>query len=131
MTKFISDEDKIYSEFETFMETTYPEFFKHQLYGGFSIGIGWFQLLRDLFAKINEYVVSERNNGNVIEMRVAQIKEKFGELRVYVDGADDHIAHLIREAEKVAYATCELCGKPATHTKKGWLQRLCDGHAKS
>lgn len=61
-------------------------------------------------------------------VRVAQIKEKFGGLRFYYDGGDDHIAGLVRMAESWAARTCEKCGNKGSHRVGGWVRTMCDEH---
>ena len=58
----------------------------------------------------------------------AQVKEKFGGLRFYVDGGTDAHHHYIRFAEAMSYRTCEACGATATAKARrdGWIQTLCD-----
>jgi hypothetical protein len=60
-------------------------------------------------------------------VRIAQIKEKFGGLRVYIDGNDDYIRGVISLAEKLSYSICEDCGTNhnVTQNKKGWIRSLC------
>jgi len=65
-------------------------------------------------------------------MFATQVKEKFGGLRFYVAAAPPEARALIREAERKAMATCELCGEPGLLAKLGgWFQSLCDAHAKA
>ncbi len=61
-------------------------------------------------------------------VRVAQIKEKFGGLRFYYDGGDDHIGGMVTMAESWAARTCEKCGNKGKHRSGGWIRTLCDEH---
>ena len=61
-------------------------------------------------------------------IRVAQIKEKFGGLRFYYDGGDDHISGMVRMAEAWAGQTCETCGDKGKQRSGGWIRTLCDKH---
>ena len=57
------------------------------------------------------------------------LKEKFGELRFYINGGSDEIYNKITEAEKLSHETCELCGKKGElRTKIRWFTTLCDEH---
>jgi hypothetical protein len=60
----------------------------------------------------------------------AQVKEKFGGLRFYIDGGDDEIHAYIQMAEAIADVTCEECGAPGKKQPGGWIVTLCDKHAK-
>jgi hypothetical protein len=59
----------------------------------------------------------------------AQVKEKFGGLRFYVDRATDEQYNYITFAECMSYRTCEQCGKPGTYYPFGWHHVACDEHA--
>src|SRR5277367_3617088 len=69
----------------------------------FECNDGWFELLKELILQIKKYC---EKNGHC-EVKVAQVKEKFGSLRFYVDYAGDEIDDMIHEAEKKSSKTCE------------------------
>jgi len=62
--------------------------------------------------------------------RVAQVKEKYGGLRWYDDGAPSSIYRelidTICKYEMLSYRTCICCGRPATKISKGWISPFCD-----
>jgi hypothetical protein len=58
-----------------------------------------------------------------------QVKEKFGGLRFYVNGATDKHWNYITFAESMSYRTCEDCGAPGKTYTDGWHTTLCDIHA--
>ncbi len=58
-----------------------------------------------------------------------QVKEKFGALRFYYDGGDEHISGMTRMAEAMSAVTCEQCGAPGRQRGGGWIVTLCDAHA--
>ena len=60
----------------------------------------------------------------------AQVKEKFGGLRFYVDGGDDWVYGAISMAESMSYRTCEVCGAPGVTRGEGWIRTTCDQHSK-
>lgn len=57
-----------------------------------------------------------------------QVKEKFGGLRFYYYGGDDHVSGMVRMAESWAAHTCEKCGSVGTLRHGGWVRTLCDEH---
>ena len=59
---------------------------------------------------------------------VQQIKEKFGGLRFYYQGGDDHISGMVTMAESWAGRTCETCGNKGERRGGGWVRTLCDTH---
>jgi len=59
----------------------------------------------------------------------SQVKEKFGGLRFYVNGATDKHWNFISVAENMSYRTCEECGSAGKTYTNGWHTTLCDIHA--
>jgi hypothetical protein len=57
-----------------------------------------------------------------------QVKEKFGGLRFYTNGATDIQDAYITFAEMISVRTCEVCGKPGKRTSDGWIRTLCKEH---
>ena len=72
----------------------------------------------------NEQKIPEK----VSYVRIDQIKEKFGGLRFYYEGGDDHISGMVRMAELWAGRTCEKCGNKGERRQGGWVRTLCDIH---
>jgi hypothetical protein len=103
---------------------------------GFECGDGWYQVLDSLCTNIQQY--TDWNNKNfekgftqykqVPQVVAVQVKEKFGGLRFYYEGGDDHIGGMVRMAESWADHTCEECGAPGKHRSGGWIRTLCDTH---
>ena len=61
--------------------------------------------------------------------RIAQIKEKFGELRWYDLGIprNSKIWDIIDKYTELSHHTCMICGRPAETSSDGyWLYTLCD-----
>ena len=72
--------------------------------------------------------------GNYLyDYRIAQIKEKFGALRWYDEGAPNsiyrEIQDIIYKYEEISAHTCISCGKPATKMSLGWISPFCDNCA--
>lgn len=73
----------------------------------------------------------ERPIPEPVEQVVAiQVKEKFGGLRFYYNGGDDHIQGVVNMAESMSYRTCEECGAPGKSNNEGWIRTLCEAHTK-
>ena len=86
----------------------------------FDVQVGWYPLIKNL---IDELITLGWDK------QVTQVKEKFGELRFYINGGSDEIYNKITEAEKLSHETCELCGKKGElRTKIRWFTTLCDEH---
>jgi hypothetical protein len=61
---------------------------------------------------------------------VVQVKEKFGTLRFYVDGASREQDRYISFAEGLSSTICEECGSMHAETyTMGWHRTLCREHA--
>lgn len=95
--------------------------------GGFACGGGWYPILDRLFADLAVI----RREDVLTRLRVVQVKEKFGGLRVYVDGGNERIQARIGDAETEAAATCEHCGGPSPGLRShgGWYGNICDSCA--
>jgi hypothetical protein len=61
-------------------------------------------------------------------IHVEQIKEKFGGLRFYYQGGDEHISGMVTMAEVWAGRSCETCGNVGLRRSGGWVRTLCDNH---
>lgn len=95
---------------------------------GVSTNPGWFPLIEKLLLDIRALPQEE---GMV---RINQIKEKFGGLRVYVEvsGSEDfkeRVYAMIEQAEKEAAHTCEFCSEPGALRKGGWMRVTCEKHS--
>ena len=83
---------------------------------------GWYGIIKPLFDYIEEY--NKKNPDNKIV--VQQCKEKWGELRYYVNHGDKTLYDMIDKAEKESWKTCEHCGSKENviHTE-GWIWTVC------
>ena len=85
---------------------------------GHECGEGWKTIINDTHRKL-KYIDPN--------YKIAQIKEKFGGLRFYIDAGSDEIYARISEAERLSYETCEVTGEPGKlRTDLGWHATLCD-----
>ena len=92
------------------------------------VGPGWIYIVADLNEQLS-YIDPH--------YKIAQIKEKFGTLRYYVDlsyDREDYIPFdivriLISNAENLSSHTCELCGELGRLTDSSWRKTLCDSCA--
>ena len=117
-----------YDVFEARMLERFPKMFAEP-YGGFCVDEGWWPILESLCGQIQHHIDwKNRQSEIVVQVTVAQIKEKFGGLRFYYDGGDDTINGMVRMAEAWADASCETCGAPGRSREGGWIKTLCDHH---
>ena len=122
----------------------YPEIFrnrnapvtKNPMGWGVECGDGWYDLIDVLCRNIQHHVDwnhlgrDEQTSPDKLEQPVAaQVKEKFGGLRFYLDGGDDTICGMVKMAESMSYRICEECGNIGRARGGGWVRTLCDEHA--
>ena len=91
---------------------------------GLECDAGWNSIIKETLSKLSYFPII-----------IAQIKQKFGGLRIYwepnkdVHGEKedfDKVREIIFEADKKASNTCEWCGKPgSTKGSKNWIRVLC------
>lgn len=83
---------------------------------------GWYGIINPLFDYIEEY--NKENPDN--EIKVLQVKEKFGGLRFYISHGDETLYKMIDKAENESLKTCEHCGSKENviHTDR-WIWTVC------
>lgn len=89
-------------------------------------GPGWYGLVYPIIFDIEEYNKTHPDKSQQIE--IFQIKEKFGELCIYLDNAPEDIKKKVRKAEELSKKICEVCGSPidvVTYSKNGWIRTRC------
>lgn len=90
------------------------------------IGDGWLPLVYELSSKI-EPIIQQMNAEVQEECFVAQVKEKYAELRFYMSSSTKEIDDIIAHYEEVAQKTCEYCGGPGKLDKRtSWLSIRCE-----
>lgn len=79
---------------------------------------GWLGLIKQL---IEDCIKAGWNKQST------QIKEKYGGLRFYINGATDEVWNLISKAEEESYHICEICGstQQVGSTQEGWVYTRC------
>jgi len=125
----------------------YPKIFKNRngsmqetcMCWGFSHDDGWYDIVDSLCASIQNHInnkryqfreMSQEDFDEEHQIVAAQVKEKFGGLRFYIDGGDDWVYGAISMAESMSYRTCEVCGAPGKTRGTGWIRTTCDEHTK-
>ena len=92
---------------------------------GFACGDGWYPIIDRLSATITQHV-----DKLPIEKRedyiAAQVKEKFGGLRFYMERSTKEMEDAIDAAEEESFRTCEECGEPGETGGEGWILTLCN-----
>lgn len=121
-------------ELDRKLVAAYPMLYKQRhlpasetcMYWGFSCDDGWYDLLNECSAKLEELNKTLPEDSRIVAM---QVKEKFGGLRFYAKGGTKEVADAmnaaIREAEGKSYKTCEYCGKVGEERPTSWIRVLC------
>lgn len=78
-----------------------------------------------------EIKTSLKRHNYLKEYRITQIKEKWGGLRWYDEGAPEEVYKIIQKYEYISARTCIMCGKPATKISIGYISPYCDDCYKS
>lgn len=121
-------EEHEYEAFVNNLRERFPEMYDN-VYCGIYVGQGWYRIVEQTSAAIYNHCKWQIKNKRMTQFpNVAQIKEKFGGLRFYVDNADEFCYGAIALAEIVAANTCEVCGNIGKLRQGGWLSTLCDKH---
>lgn len=131
----------------------FPDLMKKARFRDFECGEGWDNIINVLCELISSHVNSLRiriayneqqgkYDSKLIEELleaidhlpvIAQIKEKFGGLRFYVDNGPHEVTKLrvdsyIIFAERMADVTCEVCGNAGGRRSSDWFRTLCESH---
>jgi hypothetical protein len=84
------------------------------------VGHGWYGLIDEAYDLLEPY-----------EIEVVQVKEKFGQLRIYTGIMTAEVADVLDEKiwaiEERSMSVCECCGQPSTlQSRGGWLKSICN-----
>jgi hypothetical protein len=84
-----------------------------------SVGKGWASLINEVFDFIEQQKITN--------IRIIQVKEKWGGLRIYTDLIHDVLDEKIRDAERRSFTICEVSGAPGKlRNCNGWYRTLSD-----
>jgi hypothetical protein len=95
-----------------------------------STGKGWFKLVKPVLEAVDKYNRDFKENiYNDNKIKIVDIKEKFGGLRIYLSYYLPELEILIDKVEELSYKTCEGCGtmnNVIIEQTNGWYKTLCD-----
>jgi len=86
---------------------------------------GWRFVLKDMLERIDATLTDPEKRE---VFRISQIKEKFGEFRVYHNG-DDRIDRIVDAAEAASHITCDVCADRGWTQGAGWISTRCSKHS--
>lgn len=103
----------------------FPKDFSGEATFGFECNDGWADVIEATL-----WLVQQRAGVSGLDVKVTQVKEKFGQLRIYHRGGDGSIGAAFHIAELVSGCVCEICGMPGgVISVEGWLQARCGQHS--
>jgi hypothetical protein len=103
----------------------FPKNFCGEAIFGFECNDGWCDLIQATL-----WLVQQRARMSPLDVKVTQVKEKFGQLRIYHRGGDESIGAAFEIAELVSGCVCEICGMPGGLVSiDGWLWARCGPHS--
>jgi hypothetical protein len=92
---------------------------------GFECNDGWADLIEGSLR-----LVQHRAELDALDVKITQVKEKFGQLRIYRHGGDECIDSVFEIAQLASGCICELCGEPGeVMNVEGWLIARCAEHS--
>lgn len=90
---------------------------------------GW----KELFWQCMEDIYEPLKKANLLDkFFFTQVKEKYGSMRLYNNGATQEVLDIIAAYEYLSEYVCEQCGKPADLCSAwGWIEQYCEECANS
>lgn len=85
---------------------------------------GWNSIIEPIIRYIEEY---NEGKDEKEQIKILQIKEKYGGLRFYTNFCTPTLEKMIDKAENESYKTCEECGskKNVGMRLSGWMTTMC------
>jgi hypothetical protein len=102
-----------------------------------SVMLGWHGLIADCAQEMQSVInksMDDLPDEEAEHPRIVDIKEKYGSMRISLSGylTDDHrteaLYDILAKYEERSMRTCEVCGRPGSLTRKGWIRCVCKLH---
>lgn len=86
------------------------------------VPFGWIHV----FDLMCDEILSEIEGTDLMyKFHFVEVKEKFGELRIYTDNSTPRIDRIIDEWSFLSGFVCEECGNPNVRIMTGWVTPIC------
>jgi hypothetical protein len=106
----------------------HPDYDYNHIVGEWDLPKGWFEL----FLQCCEDIYKPLEDAGCLDsFRFLQVKEKFGQMRLYHCDASEEACDIISKYEFLSEQVCCVCGKHAVATTRGWICPYCDEHIKT
>jgi hypothetical protein len=106
----------------------HPDYDYQYIVGEYDLPEGWVQLFLQACDDIREPL---EKAGDLEKFRFLQVKEKYGQMRLYHSGAADEVCDILSKYEFLSEQVCSECGKPAVAMTRGWICPYCNEHVKN
>lgn len=103
----------------------YPDYDYTYIVGEYDLPEGWLKLFLQCCEDIKEPL---SRAGDLDKFRFMQVKEKYGSLRMYTNGATKEVHDILDKYEFLSQQVCCVCGKPAAVMTYGWICPYCAEH---
>lgn len=87
---------------------------------------GWYKTFGLQMAKEIQKCINKLSKKDKKALRITQIKEKYGSLRIYTTYSFPKLDEIITKYEKLSEIICVNCGKQATCISIGYILPYCD-----
>lgn len=105
----------------------HPDYDYQFIVGEHDLPRGWMRLFLQACGDIKAPL---EKDGDLDRFRFMQVKEKFGRMRLYTNGATSEVNDILDKYEFLSEQACSVCGKPAVAMTRGWICPYCDEHIK-
>jgi hypothetical protein len=75
---------------------------------------------------LNDMKEQLKKDKMLYKFRITDLKEKYGGLRIYCNGASEEMYKLFAKYERISEVTCIECGKPARYISNGYICPYCE-----
>ena len=133
--KYLKIKSKIkkpyYYTVSTFLCWRYP-FLKFRIDKGFIQKSCYWWCIPDGWRKAFGFTMCEELRGVLKRLgwlhkyQISDVKEKFGELTIYDDGAPEEVHDIIMKYGYISRRTCIICGRRAKYLTEGWVEPYCE-----
>lgn len=117
---------KLWEKYPKIFQGRYKSLQESLIPFGFECSDGWYWLIDSLCSNLQWNTDHNNSNGKYPQIIASQVKEKFGGLCFYTEGATEVQHAVISWAESLSYKICETCGstKDISQTE-GWVYTEC------
>ena len=109
------------------IEEKYKDMFAEGWASWIDVAPGWFPIVDGALRLIKHDI----EHNKMPDVKLNQVKEKFGRLEMYFEGGNDRTWGIVSMATSMSTRTCEKCGTNQNIGQTmGWITTLCESCAK-